>query len=309
MTDWASLSTEQPNPAAATIDELPTSDMLAVINSEDAKVASALKRELSSLAEVVDVVAAALRAGGRLLYVGAGSSGRLGVLDAAECPPTFGTDPEMVQGLIAGGPSAVVRAVEGVEDDPEMGRRDLEQISASSVDVVVGIAASGVTPYVLGAITRAGELGCKTVLLTCSETAVETASADIRIILKVGPEVIAGSTRMKSGSATKMALNMISTGAMIRLGKTYGNLMVDLQPTNNKLRDRARRILGVIAGLAPSQANDQLQAAGGNLKVALVMALAGVDADAASSTLVEQQGAVKRAVAAVASQRRDLSVR
>jgi N-acetylmuramic acid 6-phosphate etherase len=308
MTDWANLSTEQLNPASDTIDELPTVEMLAVINGEDAKVASALQRELSSLAEIVDMVTVALRAGGRLFYVGAGSSGRLGILDAAECPPTFGTDPEMVQALIAGGPGAVLRAVEGVEDDPNMGCRDVDRMGVRSNDVVIGIAASGVTPYVLGALSRAGSAGSKTVLLTCSEQVADQVTADVTVFMNVGPEVIAGSTRMKSGTATKMALNMISTGTMIRLGKTYGNLMVDLKPTNNKLRDRSRRILGLIAGVDPRQAEEQLQAAGGSLKVALVMALAGVGAGRASSTLAEHQGAVKPAVAAASRQPHGQSV-
>ena len=300
MIDWANLATEQPNSATATIDELPTAEMLEVINGEDARVASALKLQLANLAAAVDAVAEALRSGGRLYYVGAGSSGRLGILDAAECPPTFGTEPDMVQGLIAGGPDAVFRAVEGAEDDPELGRSDLDRRQVGTGDVVIGIAASGVTPYVLGALSHARNLKCKTVLLTCSKSAATPIPVDIEIALDVGPEVIAGSTRMKSGTATKMALNMISTGAMIRLGKTYGNLMVDLVPSNDKLRDRSIRILAAIAGLDRARALAQLEEAGGNLKVALVMALTGASAETASATLADQQGAVKKAVAAVA---------
>ena len=299
MSEWASLATERLNQVSTAIDELSTREMLVLINREDAKIAAAVECQLPNVAEAVDLVTAALREGGRLFYLGAGSSGRLGVLDAAECPPTFGTDPGMVQGLIAGGSEAVFRAVEGAEDDPRRGALDLDTRKAGRGDVVIGIAASGVTPYVFGGLARARELGCGTILLTCSESPkVREAGADVEVVLDVGAEVIAGSTRMKSGTATKMVLNMISTGAMIGLGKTYGNLMVDLLPTNKKLVDRSHRILHSLAGLDADQAARQLEAADGRLKVALVMALAGIEAEAADVMLERNQGSVKRAVAA-----------
>ena len=299
MSEWASLATEQPNQVSTAIDELSTLEMLVLINREDAKVAAAGGCLLPNVAEAVDLVTTALREGGRLFYLGAGSSGRLGILDAAECPPTFGTDPGMVQSLIAGGPEAVFRAVEGAEDDPANGALDLDAREAGPGDAVIGIAASGVTPYVFGGIARAREVGCGTILVTCSDSPkVREAKADVEVVLDVGAEVIAGSTRMKSGTATKMVLNMISTGAMIGLGKTYGNLMVDLMPTNKKLVDRSHRILHDLAGLDRGQAARQLEAAGGRLKVALVMALAGIEAEAAAAMLEREHGSVKRAVAA-----------
>lgn len=298
MADWEELLTEQRNPASAGIDEASTLEMLAVINREDARIAPAIRQVLPAIARAVDLAAGALARGGRLFYAGAGTSGRLGILDAAECPPTYSTDPETVQALIAGGPSAVFAAVEGIEDQPEAGVRDLRARDLGQDDLLVGIAASGVTPYVLGALDYARTLPCPTVLLSCSPSAAAAATADVKIVPEVGPEVITGSTRMKAGTATKMVLNMISTGAMVKRGKTYGNLMVDLQPKNAKLRDRAVRILAALAQISRLEAHERLGRADWDLKLALVMALCRDDRDAARELLRRNDGMVKRAVRA-----------
>ncbi len=295
MSRWAHLLTEQVNPATQHIDELSTVDMLTVINREDALVVPAVQRQLPVIARAVDLVARQLDAGGRRFYMGAGTSGRLGILDASECPPTYNTDPEMVQGLIAGGREAAFRAIEGAEDHPEAGAEDLRQRSVHPADVVMGIAASGVTPYVHGGLAHARAVGCATIFFTCSPTALKLITADISICTEVGPEVITGSTRMKAGTATKLVLNMITTGAMVRLGKTYGNLMVDLKPTNAKLRNRSVRILSTLTGLAPQAAQQTLDTAGGRLKVALTMEFCGVPA-AAAETLLEAHGGVIKQV-------------
>jgi len=246
---WADLPTEQRNPATELIDELPTLELLRLINQEDARVVPAVERELPAIARAVELIVEALRQGGRLFYVGAGTSGRLGILDAAECPPTYNTPPELVQALIAGGPQAVFQAVEGSEDLCQQGAADLQSRHLRAGDAVVGIAASGVTPYVLGALEYSRSLGCRTVFFTCSPGAARQVEADVRIAPAVGPEVVTGSTRMKAGTATKLVLNMLSTAVMVRRGKTYGNLMVDLQPKNAKLRDRAIRILAALTAL------------------------------------------------------------
>ena len=293
---WAELATEQSNPATSDIDEVSTLDMLAMINREDAQVPAAVQRQLPAIATAVDMVACALQAGGRLFYVGAGTSGRLGILDAAECPPTFGTDADLVQALIAGGPQAIFRAVEDIEDQSEAGERDLRERTLTSNDVVVGIAASGVTAYVLGALRYASKESCETALITCSPNAALELETTVRIVLEVGPEVLSGSTRMKAGTATKMVLNMISTGAMIRVGKTFGNLMVDLQPNNRKLRDRSIRILATIGALAPTDATEKLEAADGNLKTALVMVLGHLGKKEAQAALAASGGIVKQAI-------------
>jgi N-acetylmuramic acid 6-phosphate etherase len=296
MSNWAGLLTEQRNPDSEHLDEVSTVEMLAIINREDAKIAPAVARELPSIARAVEMAAAAFLADGRLFYLGAGTSGRLGVLDASECPPTYGTDPEMVQGLIAGGSEAVFRAVEGAEDRRDSAAADLRERRLGDRDVVVGIAASGVTPYVLGGLECGRRCGCGTVFVTCSPTAAAAAEADIKIVVEVGPEVVTGSTRMKAGTATKLVLNMISTGAMVKLGKTFGNLMVDLQPRNAKLRDRSVRILTTLAGLEPEAARKGLALAGGELKLALVMAMSGLDLQTARLRLATHRGIVKHAL-------------
>ena len=235
--------TEERNERTGNIDELSTIDMIRLINDEDKKVALAVEREAEHIAAAVDVIAGQLKAGGRLIYCGCGTSGRLGVLDAVECPPTYSTDPDMVVGLIAGGYDAMFRAVEGAEDDRALGEKDLRDIRFGREDVLVGIAASGRTPYVLGAMAYARSLGAPVVSVTCCPGSPVTEAADIAIAPAPGPEVVTGSTRMKSGTAQKMVLNMLSTGAMIKLGKVYGNLMVDVKPSNEKLIDRCRRIV------------------------------------------------------------------
>ena len=298
MADWEHLLTEQRNPDTLRIDEVSTLEMVGLISREDARAATAVSRILPEIARAVDLVSAQFESGGRLLYLGAGTSGRLGVLDASECPPTFNADPEMVQGLIAGGTEAVFCAVEGAEDDPNGAVSELQSRGLSARDVVTGIAASGVTPYVLGGMTYARAQGCPTIFLTCSPSAADTVTADVKIVAEVGPEAITGSTRMKAGTATKMILNMITTGAMIRQGKTYGNLMVDLQPTNAKLRDRSARILATLADLSHEMATQRLADCDWNLRRALVGAMCGVDDDEARRLLSEHRGRVKAAVTA-----------
>ncbi|RPJ50363.1 MAG: N-acetylmuramic acid 6-phosphate etherase, partial [Chloroflexi bacterium] len=241
--------TESVNPRTADLDQLSTLEMLQRINAEDQLVPGAVARALPQIAEAVDRIAERMRRGGRLVYVGAGTSGRLGVLDAAEIPPTYGMEPDRVVALIAGGEQAIRSAVEGAEDDVQAGARALADLAVSEQDSVVGIAASGRTPYVLGALAEARRLGSLTISIACNSPAPVEALADIRIALLVGPEAITGSTRMKAGTAQKLALNLISTGVMVRLGKTYGNWMVDLRATNQKLRSRARRIVAQVCGL------------------------------------------------------------
>jgi N-acetylmuramic acid 6-phosphate etherase len=293
---WSQLLTEQINPASRHIDELSTREMLALINSEDARIAPAVAHQLPAIARAVDLVAERLGHGGRLFYMGAGTSGRLGILDASECPPTFNTAPEMVQGLIAGGRQAAFRAIEGAEDVPDSGAQDLQAHAIAAADVVMGIAASGVTPYVHGGIAHARSMDCGTIFFTCSPTALSLVDADVKIAIEVGPEVVTGSTRMKAGTATKLVLNMITTGTMIRLGKTYGNLMVDLQPTNAKLRDRSVRILSALTDLDAASAPRTLAAAGGHLKTALVMELCSVDADGARQLLEAHDGLIRKVI-------------
>ena len=297
MTDWSSLSTEQRNPASDEIDELGTLDLVRLINREDSCVPAAVGRVAPELAVAVDRVAEAIRSGGRLIYAGAGTSGRLGILDASECPPTYGTDPDLVQGLIAGGEGAVFRAVEGAEDDPEGALPELEARGLRSPDIVAGIAASGVTPWVLGALDHARSLGCTTILISCSPSAAAAVEADVKIVPEVGPEVVTGSTRLKAGTATKLVLNTLTTAAMVRLGKTCGNLMVDLKPTNAKLRDRSCRILAALSGIDPQAARRHLEAVDWDLKLALVMQTCRVGSGRARSLLEASGGHVKVAVA------------
>ena len=279
------LLTEQRNPASERLDALPTEEILRVINSEDRKVAEAVAREIPAIAKAADAIAEALRRGGRLFYIGAGTSGRLGVLDAAECPPTFNVPPELVQGIIAGGERALARATEASEDDPATGARDLRERGFTLNDVLVGLAASGRTPYVLGAIAHARGLGALTIGISCTPHSELSRAVDIPIEPLPGPEIIAGSTRMKAGTATKLILNMLSTAAMIRLGHVFGNLMVNVQPKNQKLIDRARRIIAEAAGVEPTRAAELLEEAGGSVKRAILMARLGIGFEEAEARL------------------------
>ena len=288
--------TEERNERTGNIDELSTIDMIRLINDEDKKVALAVEWEAERIAAAVDVIAGQLKAGGRLIYCGCGTSGRLGVLDAVECPPTYSTDPDMVVGLIAGGYDAMFRAVEGAEDDRALGEKDLRDIRFGREDVLVGIAASGRTPYVLGAMAYARSLGAPVVSVTCCPGSPVTEAADIAIAPAPGPEVVTGSTRMKSGTAQKMVLNMLSTGAMIKLGKVYGNLMVDVKPSNEKLIDRCRRIVCTAAEVDGETAGEALEQCGWRPKTAIVMLRLGVDAEAARKLLDGSGGRVAAAL-------------
>jgi N-acetylmuramic acid 6-phosphate etherase len=290
------LLTEQVNPASADIDRRSTAEVLEVIHREDSQVAPAVEREIPRIAEAVDRIAGLIRAGGRLFYIGAGTSGRLGVLDAAECPPTFHVPPELVQGIIAGGEAALARATETTEDDPEAGRRDLVARGFSGHDALVGIAASGRTPYVLGAVAAARELGALTVGISCTPDSELSRAAEIAITPLVGPEVIAGSTRMKAGTATKLVLNMISTAVMIRLGHVYGNLMVNVQPKNSKLEDRARRIIASAAGVSGERASELLNQSGRDVKTAIVMSRLNLDRADAEARLAAARGQISEAL-------------
>jgi N-acetylmuramic acid 6-phosphate etherase len=289
--------TEQRNPRSTRIDQLNELEIVDLINAEDRMVAEAVGEERQAIARALALVEAAFRAGGRLIYVGAGTSGRLGVLDAAEMPPTYGTDPEMVQGIIAGGYAALVRAQEGAEDHREDGAAAIDEKGVDERDFVLGIATSGTTPYVHGALARARELGAKTGFLLCTYPTRELVEThDVVIAPLVGPEVITGSTRMKAGTATKLVLNTLTTGAMVRLGKVYGNLMVDLQVTCQKLQDRGERILMEMLGVERPAATELLESAGGHVKTALVMGRLGVDAKEARRRLDEAGGVIARLV-------------
>jgi len=296
MVSFDDLPTEQANPATLNIDVLPTAAILRLMNDEDKTVAFAVERELPAVAAAVDAIVAALKGGGRLIYIGAGSSGRLGVLDAAECPPTFGTAPGLVVGLVAGGDAAVTRAAEGAEDDAGAAVGQLCQLDLTARDIVVGIAASGRTPYVVAALEYANQLGAFTVAVSSVSGSAIAAAARVAITPVVGPEVIAGSTRLKAATAAKMVLNMLTTAAMIRLGKVYGNRMVDLQPTNVKLWERAKRIVAETTGASRSEAEKALNLAGRQVKVAIVMLRAGVDAAEAERRLEAADGFVAKAV-------------
>ncbi|HLY19685.1 MAG TPA: N-acetylmuramic acid 6-phosphate etherase [Bryobacteraceae bacterium] len=265
------LLTEQVNPASEGIDAQPTPRILEIMNAEDSQVPNAVAREIPAIARLVDAIVAAAGKGGRLFYIGAGTSGRLGVLDAAECPPTFNVDPQMVQGIIAGGPAALAQATETTEDDPAIGARDLRERGFTARDVLVGIAASGRTPYVLGAVAQARRLGALTAGISCTPDSELARAVHIAITPLTGPEIVAGSTRMKAGTATKLVLNMISTAVFIRLGYVFGNLMVNVQPKNSKLRDRARRIIAQAAGVTYDRAGDLLIAAGDNVRAAIAL--------------------------------------
>ncbi|HEX8284432.1 MAG TPA: N-acetylmuramic acid 6-phosphate etherase [Pyrinomonadaceae bacterium] len=289
--------TEQENPRTRGLSGLPTAEVLRLMNEEDAGVAAAVARVLPEVARVVDEVVGRLGAGGRLFYVGTGTSGRLGVLDASECPPTFGVPPELVQGIIAGGYDALYRATEASEDDREAGARDAEARGVSGADALVGIAASGRTPYTIGAVERARGLGAFTAAVTCAPGSPITRAAEVAIVPVVGPEVVAGSTRLKAGTAQKMVLNMVSTAAMVRLGYVTGNRMTNMRPSNVKLRARSERILAAETGVDEAAARAALEAAGGDLRVALVMSKTGRGPEEARRALESSGWVVERAAA------------
>ena len=289
------LLTEARNPASSAIDSLDTAAMLQVINAADKEVSLSVERELEHIANAVDGIVDRLEAGGRLFYTGAGTSGRLGVLDASECPPTFNTPPGLVQGLIAGGDHALRHPIERAEDDPEQGKQDLIAHGFSSADTLVGIAASGRTPYVLGGLAYAREMGALTVGLSCTPDSEVARAAEIAITPTPGPEVITGSTRLRAGTATKLVLNMLSTGVMIRLGYVYGNLMVNVQPTNEKLVDRARRIISTIGAVSYDEASTLLNAAG-SVRVAIIMHKLGLARAEAEARLAAAHGRLRLAL-------------
>ncbi|WP_029686486.1 N-acetylmuramic acid 6-phosphate etherase [Tatumella saanichensis] len=295
------LLTEGRNPASDAIDQLTTGEMLAVINREDQKVAPAVQAILPQITLAVDKIVAAFAEGGRLIYCGAGTSGRLGILDASECPPTFGTDPQQVIGLIAGGHRAILQAVENAEDNRQQGADDLQAIGFSDKDVVVGIAASGRTPYVLGALAFARQCGATTVALSCNPDSEMVAQADIALTPVVGAEVVTGSSRMKAGTAQKLVLNMLSTGAMIRSGKVFGNLMVDVEATNAKLILRQQNIVMQATDCSPQRAQQALAACNRHCKTAIVMLLAELDAGQAAELLKQHHGFIRPALAAALS--------
>ncbi len=284
------MLTEQQNPNTSHIDRLSTQEMLTVINQQDASIARTVAQAIPQITLAVDAIVERLQAGGRLIYIGAGTSGRMGILDAVECVPTYGTPPALVQGIIAGGYNAIMRSVEGAEDSREGGRDDLMALNPIAPDCVVGIAASGRTPYVLGAIELANEIDAASIGIACNDPSPLLEAAQIAIPLPVGPEVVTGSTRMKAGTAQKLVLNMLSTGTMIKLGKVYGNLMVDVQPTNEKLVDRASRIIAQVVGVSYEQAVDLLKEAGNNVKVAIVMGKLSVPRSEAKEKLEATNG-------------------
>ena len=300
------LSTERSNPASANLDTRSALAIARIINREDAKVASAVKRALPQIARAIDLIAASLSHGGRLIYVGTGTSGRIAALDAAECPPTFDTDPDLVQYIIAGGPKALGAATEADEDSRTLGRREIARRKPRKHDVVVGVAASGRTPFTVAALEYARARGAKTVAVTCNRNSQLEKAAHIAIIAEVGPEVIAGSTRMKAGTAQKMILNMLTTGAMTRLGYVYGNLMVNVHLKNEKLAERGVAILEKAAGVTRKRARQLLTAAGNQVPVALVMAKSGVTAPRAERDLNESQGHVRKAITLAISRRKDV---
>jgi N-acetylmuramic acid 6-phosphate etherase len=290
------LLTEQANPASEDIDALTTEGVLRVIHAEDLKVAAAITPEIPNITKAVDVIVEALQRGGRLFYLGAGTSGRLGVLDASECPPTFSVPREMVQGIIAGGEQALTRAVEASEDDSQAGGRDLQARGFGPGDVLVGIAASGRTPYVLGAAAFAREQGARTVGISCTPDSELARAVEIAITPLTGPEVISGSTRLKAGTATKLVLNMLSTAVMIRLGYVHGNLMVNVQPGSAKLRQRAVEIVARVSGQSASRAAELLSAAAGNVRVAILMSRLGIHRPEAEQRLKTAGGRLAEAL-------------
>ncbi|WP_129308400.1 N-acetylmuramic acid 6-phosphate etherase [Streptomyces sp. L2] len=295
--ELASLTTEAFRPELAGIDQLPTLDLARLMNGEDAGVPAAVAAQLPRIAAAIDAIAERMARGGRLIYAGAGTAGRLGVLDASECPPTFNADPGQVVGLIAGGAEAMVTSVEGAEDSPALARADLDALKTAPADTVVGISASGRTPYAIGAVEHARALGALTVGLACNEGSALAAAADHGIEVVVGPELLTGSTRLKSGTAQKLVLNMLSTITMIRLGKTYGNLMVDVRASNDKLRARSHRIVSLATGASDEDIEKALTETGGEVKNAILAILADVDATTAARLLEESDGHLRAALA------------
>ncbi|MFJ8163550.1 N-acetylmuramic acid 6-phosphate etherase [Streptomyces sp. NPDC096136] len=293
------LTTEAFRPDLAEIDRLPTLEIVRLMNAEDATVPAAVAARLEQIAAAVDAIAARMARGGRLVYAGAGTAGRLGVLDASECPPTFNTDPAQVVGLIAGGPGALVTAVEGAEDSRELAAEDLTALALTADDTVVGVSASGRTPYAIGAVEFARARGALTVGLSCNAGSALAAAAAHGIEVVVGPELLTGSTRLKAGTAQKLVLNLISTVVMIRLGKTYGNLMVDVRATNEKLRARSRRIVALATGAPDAEIEAALTATGGEVKDAVLVLLGGVDGPTAARLLTASRGHLREALAAV----------
>jgi N-acetylmuramic acid 6-phosphate etherase len=296
--DLTSLATEARHPRTESLDAMSTLDLVAVMNDEDHAAAAAVRAVLPRIAEAIDAIAERMRKGGRLIYCGAGTSGRLGVIDAAECPPTFSSSPDRVIGVMAGGAAAFAASTEGAEDDEAQGAGDLQALVPGPKDVVVGIAASGRTPYVKGALHRAAQQGALTIALVCNQGSAVAAAAELAIELATGPEVLTGSTRLKAGTATKMVLNMLSTGAFVRLNKTYGNLMVDLQAKNQKLVARSVRIVAEAAGCDAATAERTLLQSDGEVKAAIVMLRHAVDAPTARTLLLTHNGSVRRAVEA-----------
>ena len=296
MLDLQKISTERRNPLSAHIDELPTLEMVKIVNEEDKKVALAVEKILPEIAQAVDVITDRLSRGGRLFYLGAGTSGRLGILDASECPPTYGVEPELVQGVIAGGVPAIFKAQEGAEDNPELAGKDLAERGFSPDDVLVGIAASGRTPYVIGGLQYARKLGAATIALACSANAAIAGYADIALLPVTGAEVVTGSTRMKAGTAQKLVLNMLSTVTMIKLGKVYGNLMVDVKTSNAKLEERAKNIVMEATGCSREESMAALQEARGNAKLAILLHLTGADYTAGQAALAAAQGHLAEAL-------------
>ena len=291
------LITESRNPATFDIDSISTLQILKLINAEDKKVPLAVEKQIPQIAKGVELIVKTFKKGGRLFYIGAGTSGRLGVLDAAECPPTFGTDPKMIRGIIAGGYKSLVRSREGVEDNIKAAEKDLKKAGLTKKDVVVGIAASKRTPYVLGALKYAKKIGAKTIFIFCNPIKGLKVKPDVIISPLLGPEVVTGSTRMKAGTAQKLILNMLSTTAMIKIGKVYENLMVDLQAKSQKLRERSKRIIMQVTGVNYKQAEKYLRLSGGSVKTALVMILSNVDKKEAEKRLKKAGGFVRKAVA------------
>ncbi|MGB0595267.1 MAG: N-acetylmuramic acid 6-phosphate etherase [Rubripirellula sp.] len=290
------LTTEGRNPDSATLDSLTAIEIVRLMNTQDARIADAVSSVADSIAKAIDVIASQFQVGGRLIYMGAGTSGRLGVLDASECPPTFSTDPKMVVGLIAGGYSALTRAIEGAEDHPEFGKRDLMEVELCDRDVLVGIATSGRTPYVIGGLQYARHVGASTIGFSCNEQCGLRPHSQIMISPVVGPEIISGSTRMKAGTATKMVLNMLTTGAMVRIGKTYGNLMVDLKATNEKLIERSGRIVAELTGLNPDESQSLLASCDHEVKTAIFSHLRRVEPAEARRLLTETSGHLRDAL-------------
>ncbi|MEE1737163.1 N-acetylmuramic acid 6-phosphate etherase [Streptomyces sp. BE147] len=297
--ELATLTTEAFRPELAEIDQLPTAELARIMNGEDNTVPAAVAERLPEISAAIDATAERMARGGRLIYAGAGTAGRLGVLDASECPPTFNTDPSEVVGLIAGGPSAMVKAVEGAEDSKELAAADLDALRLTPDDTVVGISASGRTPYAIGAVEHARALGALTIGLSCNAGSALGAAAEHGLEVVVGPELLTGSTRLKAGTAQKLVLNMISTITMIRLGKTYGNLMVDVRASNEKLRARSRRIVSLATGASDPEIEAALAATGGEVKNAILTILGRVDGPTAATLLTDSNGHLRAALAAV----------